>query len=221
MTIEATATQLSNVTAQLDFTTTDADPVAGFDIGININAAGVIGLGVLSGTQRLWLDAAGLWVPGDSVVYEVIDKNTLTVGLTDALLMADLDAPYTFGPVNPLVDTIRYTSLDDVKLRMGIDHAEDDAQLTEAIIAAEVAIDQVNNRSLPDTGINPEIPGVPAAISTWALDASIAIWKAADAPFGQGGGDAWLGSLDVQNITERILRRHPLALGYKVAWGVA
>ena len=105
--------------------------------------------------------------------------------------------------------------------KLRIDHAEDDAQLTEAIIAAEVAIDQVNNRSLPDTGINPEIPGVPAAISTWALDASIAIWKAADAPFGQGGGDAWLGSLDVQNITERILRRHPLALGYKVAWGVA
>lgn len=221
MTIEATATQLSNVTAQVDFTSTDADPVAGFDVSIDINTAGFIGLGILSGTQRLWIDAAALWVPGDSVQYRVTDLDTMTAGLTTVMVMADQTAPYTFGPVNPLADEIRYTSLEDVKLRMGIEHAESDAQLTEAIIAAEVAIDQVNQRAFPDTGINPEIPGVPNAIRTWALDASIAIWKAADAPFGQGGGDAWLGSLDVQNITERILRRHPLALGYKVAWGVA
>jgi len=221
MTIEATATQLSNVAAQVDFTTDGADPVAGFDISIDINTAGFFGLGILSGTQRTWIDAAALWAPGDSVQYKVTDLDTLTAGLTTVMLMADQSVPFTYGPVNPLADTIRYTSLDDVKLRMGIDHNEDDAQLTEAIIAAEVAIDQVNQRSLPDQGTNPEIPGVPMAIRTWALDASIAIWKAADAPFGQGGGDAWLGSLDVQNITERILRRHPLALGYKVAWGVA
>lgn len=221
MTIEATATQLSNVAAQVDFTTTDADPVAGFDVSIDINTAGFIGLGILSGTQRTWIDAAALWAPGDSVQYRVTDLDTLTAGLTAVQIMADQSVPYTYGPVNPLVDTIRYTTLEDVKARMGIEHTETDAQLTQAIIAAEVAIDQVNQRSFGDTGVNPEIPGVPQAIRTWALDASIAIWKAADAPFGQGGSDAWLGSLDVQNITERVLRRHPLALGYKVAWGIA
>lgn len=221
MTIDAKATQISNTVAQVDFTSTDGDPAAGFDIGIDINTAGVIGLGVLSGTQRLWVDAAALWVPGDSVQYEVIDKNTLTVGLTQVLLMADLEQPFTFGAVNPLADVIRYTSLDDVKQRMGITNAESDDLLTQSIISAEIAIDQVNQRSFPDTGTNPEIPGIPQPIADWALDASIAIWKAADAPFGQGGGDAWLGGLDVQNITERVLRRHPLALGYKAAWGLA
>jgi hypothetical protein len=127
---------------------------------------------------------------------------------------------YTFGPVDPLADSIRYTTLDAVKARLGITHAVDDAALTTAIIAAEIAIDQVNGRSFPDTGDNPEIDGIPVAIQEWALDASIAIWKAADAPFGQGGSDAWLGSLDIANITERVLRRHPLALGYKVSWGI-
>ena len=128
---------------------------------------------------------------------------------------------YTFGPVDPLVNTIRYTTLADVKARLGITHAESDDALTQAIIAAEIAIDQVNQRSFPDVGDNPEIPGIPVSIQSWAQDAAIAVWKAGDAPFGQGGSDAWLGSLDVQAITERVLRRHPMALGYKVLWGIA
>jgi len=128
---------------------------------------------------------------------------------------------YTYGPVDPLATTPRYTTLDAVKARLGITNTESDAALTTAIVAAETAIDQVNGRSFPDTGANPEIAGIPVAIQEWALDASIAIWKAADAPFGQGGSDAWLGSLDIANITERVLRRHPLALGYKVTWGIA
>ena len=134
--------------------------------------------------------------------------------------MWGLASPFTFGPIDPLADQIRYASLDDVKLRMGITHTDYDGQLGLAIVSAEVAIDQWNGRSFPDTGDNPEIAGVPAAIRTWAIDASIAVWKAADAPFGQGGGDAWLGSLDIAAITERVIRRHPLSLGYKVSWGV-
>ena len=157
---------------------------------------------------------------GQEVTYMVIDQLT-TAAIQATITVADFDAPFTFGPVDPLVSGIRYTTLDLVKQRLGITNTESDNTLTTAIISAEVAIDQWNGRSFPDTGSNPEIPGVPQAIAEWALDAAIAIWKAADAPFGQGGSEAWLGALDIQNITERVLRRHPLSLGYKVTWGVA
>lgn len=221
MTITAAATQNTTVQTQVDWDTDAPSPVLGFDLAVDINAGGPIGLGVASGTARLWIDQSGLWTVGDSLVYLVEDKDTLVSTLTPALIIADLDTPFTFGPVDPLASTPRYTTVEAVKARMGITHAEADLQLLSAVVAAEVAIDQWNGRAFPDTGDNPEIPGVPEAIRTWALDASIAVWKAADAPFGQGGGDAWLGSLDIAQITERIIRRHPLSLGYKVSWGVA
>jgi hypothetical protein len=128
---------------------------------------------------------------------------------------------YTFGPVDPLAAAFRYTTLADVKQRLGIDHLEYDDQLTTANQAAETAIDQTLGRSFPDTGDNPEVDGVPAAVQSWALDATIALWKAADAPFGQAGSDTWLGSIDIIGETERVMRRHPGAYGYKVSWGVA
>lgn len=127
----------------------------------------------------------------------------------------------TFGPVDPLAAPFRYTDLDAVKQRLGIDHTEYDAALTVANNFAETAIDQTLGRSFPDTGDDPEIDGVPAAITQWALDSTIALWKAADAPFGQAGSDTWLGSIDVIGETERVMRRHPGAYGYKVSWGVA
>jgi hypothetical protein len=155
---------------------------------------------------------------GQEVTYMVTGSSSL---LLDTIVVLEADeGPETFGPIDPLVDRIRYTSLELVKARLGITHTEADVQLTSAIISAEVAIDYWNGRSFPDTGTNPEIAGVPEGIRTWATDASIAVWKAADAPFGQGGGDAWLGALDIQQITERVIRRHPLSLGYKVSWGV-
>ncbi len=162
-----------------------------------------------------------LAVIGDQLTFRVTDSATITeLATTGIVTLRDLDSPFTFGPVDPLVSVTRYTSLDEVKARLGITHTDFDAAMTTAIIAAEIAIDQWNDRSFPDTGINPEVPGVPLAITEWALDAAIAIWKAADAPFGQGGSEAWLGAIDVSNITERVLRRHPLSLGFKRAWGV-
>ena len=220
MTITLQALQTGQQQVSLVWTTSDPDPVAGFDIELDIDAAGPIGLGVASGTARLWVDQSGLWTVGQSLEYTVTDKDT-TEAATSTLVVAELGVPYTFGLVDPLAASIRYTTLDDVKARLGIKNTESDTQLTTAIIAAEIAIDQWNGRSFPDTGSNPEISGVPVSIAEWSLDASIAIWKAADAPFGQGGSDAWLGSIDVQNITERVLRRHPLSLGYKVSFGVA
>lgn len=221
MTIEVTAVQLAIGAIEVEWTTTDPDPVAGWDVERDVDSSGFDRIAhIVGGEYRRYLDVRPP-DPGQFVAYRIVDLDTATEGDSTAFEVVDTDADYTFGAVDPLVDTIRYTTLEAVKARMGIEHTEADTALTSAIISAEVAIDQINGRSLPDSGINPEIPGVPEAIRTWALDASIAIWKAADAPFGQGGGDAWLGSLDVQNITERVLRRHPLALGYKVTWGVA
>lgn len=221
MSIAVLAVQLTTIDAiEVTWTTTDPDPVAGWHVERDVDSSGFDPAGViLDPAFRRWLDINPPDV-GSVVAYRIIDQDTLTAGDSDSIVIADTEADYTFGPVDPLVSTIRYTTLDAVKARMGVKNSESDTELTAAIIAAEVAIDQVNGRSLPDTGVNPEIPGIPEAIRTWALDASIAVWKAADAPFGQGGGDAWLGALDVAAITERVLRRHPLALGYKVSWGV-
>ena len=136
-------------------------------------------------------------------------------------VLADLDTPPTFGPVDPLQDQPRYTTLEAVKQRLAIDHAQYDDALTQAIVAAETAIDQQLGRSFGDTGDNPEVPGVPQAIRYWALDASIAVWKLADAPFDTLGSDPFLGTLDVRGEVEQVMRRHPLAIGYKVSWGIA
>jgi len=126
----------------------------------------------------------------------------------------------TYGPVNPLETEPRYTSLVEVKKALGITDTSFDADLTTAIVAAEVAIDTRNNRSFPDTGDDPAVEGIPEAIRVWALDVSIAVFKARDTTYGQGGSDEWLGIIDIQDEVGKALRRNPLALGWKGAdWG--
>ena len=218
MTIALTATQLTTDAVQLIWTT-DLAATTSWTVRRNIDGGGFTSVATLQeGTDRQYGDEAP--VLGASVVYRVVESPSTDQADAPAIIIRDLEVPFTFGLVDPLASTARYTTVDIVKARLGITHTEVDDQLLSAVVGAEVAIDQWNGRSFPDTGANPEIPGVPEAIRTWALDASIAIWKAADAPFGQGGGDAWLGALDIQTITERVLRRHPLSLGYKVSWGV-
>lgn len=219
MTIALTATQLTTDAVQLIWTT-DLAGTTSWNVRRNIDGGGFTSVANLQeGTARQYVDEAP--VLGASVVYRVVESPSTDQADAPAIIIRDLEVPFTFGLVDPLASTARYTTVDIVKARLGITHTEVDDQLLSAVVGAEVAIDQWNGRSFPDTGANPEIPGVPEAIRTWALDASIAIWKAADAPFGQGGSEAWLGALDIQNITERVLRRHPLSLGYKVTWGVA
>lgn len=220
MAIEVTTTQLSNTAVECLWSTTDGDSVGGWQVRRADDAGPLTLIGqVFNPAGRSYID---LTPPAAGVVaeYHITDVDTTFFGV-GTITLADLDVPYTFGTVDPLVDVPRYTTLDDVKQRLGITNAESDDLITQSIVGAEVAMDQINGRSFPDTGTNPEIPGIPSAISAWATDASIAVWKATDAPFGQGGGDAWLGSLDIQGITERVLRRHPLALGYQVSWGVS
>lgn len=219
--------QASASTALLDWATTDPPP-GSWEIERQItNVSGLwVAVAVVEKAFRefadttLAVDGVNL---GDVVTYRLVDPAGPTVIVTASpFTMADLDAPPTYGPVDPLADTIRYTTLDDVKSALGITDTVFDDELTQAIIAAETAVDQINARSFPDTGINPAIPGIPEAIRVWALDASIAVWKLrSTSPSFAGGSDDWIGTIDVREQTRRALRRNPLALGYRILWGVA
>lgn len=128
----------------------------------------------------------------------------------------------TFGAVDPLATVPRYTTLALVKDRLQIPTADTgrDPAITQAIVAAEVQIDQSLGRSFPDTGTDPEIDGIPAPIVELATVSSVAVWKAADAPLGSIGSDDWLGSISIGEIVSNELDRNPLARGYRVSWGV-
>ena len=168
MTLTVSASQISNATYQVTWGTDDPDPVAGFEIAIDIDGAGYVELATLSGTARTYLDVSGLWTPGQSIQYRVTDLDTATAAATPLVTANDLTEPWTYGPVDPLADTIRYTSLDAVKRALGIpatDVTKDD-DLTEAAIAAEVATDVELGRSFPDAGVNPQIQGIPIPMTT-------------------------------------------------------
>ncbi len=222
MTIAATATQQSNVAVLVSWTSTDADPAAGFEITRTVNAGAPKILGTLAGDSTVFLDdvTADALVVGDVLEYTVEDLDTTTDG-TATVTVADLTVPFTFAPVDPLADTIRYTTLAAVKKALNITEVTDDIELSRAIIAAEIEIDQVNAQAFPSTGVNPKTPGIPEPIRVWALDAAIAVYKLRDLTVGIGGSDDWLGAIDVGEAARRSLRRNPLALGYAVGFGVA
>jgi hypothetical protein len=226
MTTTLDARQASNSTALLTWDTTDTPPLT-WEIERQVLPTSAVWATIagLAADYRTFgdstLEAAA--VVGDTVTYRLVDPSGPTVLVTaDPFTYADRDVPPTYGPVDPLVNTIRYTTLADVKKALGITDAAFDTELTQAIISAEVAIDQMNGRSFADTGINPAIPGIPEAIRVWALDASVAVWKLRDTPTGfTAGSDDWLGQIDATEAARRSLRRNPLALGYKVSWGLS
>lgn len=129
----------------------------------------------------------------------------------------------TYGEVDPLADTIRYADIDVVKRRIGLDPNDTtwDTELTQAIISAEIAIDQYLGRSFPDTGDFPVIAGIPIPITQAAENTAIAVLKQTDAPFGQTGSDGLFGDLDVGDLVRAELYRSPLLAGYRHKWGVA
>jgi len=132
-----------------------------------------------------------------------------------------------YGPLLPLAAGIQYTTLDAVKQVLMISDTASDPDLTQAIIAAETAIDQINGRSFPDDSTTEpvhgdEIDGIPDSIKIWALDASIAVFKLRDTTAGfQAGSDDWIGTIDVSEQVRRALRRNPMALGFRITWGLA
>ena len=129
----------------------------------------------------------------------------------------------TYGPVDWNVSTIRYTSLADVKQRLGLgSDASWDAQITEAIVAAEVAIDAHLGRSFPDIDPDPVILAVPEGVKQVALAASVGVYQAGSAPFGTTGSDVFaLGAVNVPEVIRTEVQRNPLLTGLAVSWGVA
>lgn len=218
--------QASASTAVIEWTTTDT--FASWEIERQItNVSSLwVTIAVVEANFREFADttlAADGVVLGDTVTYRLVDPAGPSVIVTASpFTMVDLSAPFTYGPVDPLADTIRYTTLADVKLAAGITDDVLDVELTQAIIAGEVAIDMVNGRSFPDTGINPEIAGIPQGVRVWALDVAIEVWKLRDTVAGfTAGADDWIGTIDVLETARRAIRRNPLSLGWRIAWGLA
>ena len=159
-------------------------------------------------------------VAGDTIQYWLFDPSAEEL-LQTSLVVLDLELDPTFGPVDPLVDFIRYTTLDKVKDRLGIDPADTtfDADLTDVIIAAEVAIDQHLGRSFPDTGGNPAIQGIPSAARQVATQASVRVWKEADRAGVVAGSDDWFGEIDIAGSVYQVLMANPVLAGLHISWG--
>jgi len=131
-----------------------------------------------------------------------------------------------YGPILPLEPDARYTSVDQVKKALNINDTSLDTDILDTIIAAELAIDRLTGRSLPDLPLvepihGNEIDGITQTRREWALSSAIGVLKLRDTVYGQGGSDEWLGAIDVTDQVRRALRRNPLALGEQVSWGAA
>ena len=158
--------------------------------------------------------------PGTIIEYIIFDQQTASF-ISAEILVRNPDIPFTYGSVDPLVDVIRYGSLDSVKQRLGFNDAKWDVALTQAMIAGEVAIDIGLGRSFPDSGGNPQVIGVPEQIKQASENIAVKIFKMLDAPFGTAGSEGFLGELDLTEIVRREIMFNPLLGGYQVAWGVA
>jgi len=113
-----------------------------------------------------------------------------------------------------------------VKKALNINDTSLDTDILDTIIAAELAIDRLTGRSLPDLPLvepihGNEIDGITQTRREWALSSAIGVLKLRDTVYGQGGSDEWLGAIDVTDQVRRALRRNPLALGEQVSWGAA
>ncbi len=125
----------------------------------------------------------------------------------------------TYGPVDPLATTPRYTSLELVKTQLGITDLTWDVQITTAIVALEVMMDIYMNRSFPDTGTDPEIDGIPEQVKQAALLGSLEVFKLGDAPGGVAGSDdgGFVGSWEFggNQTTQAFNSVKPLLRGFR------
>ncbi len=131
-----------------------------------------------------------------------------------------------YKPPDPNETEPRYTTIERVKERLAIPASDTsrDADIKQAIVAAEYSLDAYLGRGFPDLD-DPDDPAVitvvPAAIETAALSLAIAVWKEADAPAGTAGSDAFFGPVSVSDTTRRVLERSPQLVSFRVSWGLA
>ena len=138
-----------------------------------------------------------------------------------------MSLPIDYGPVDPLAEDPRYTSLEKVRERLGIGDTDTsfDDRLTEAIVAGEYAIDVHLGRSFPDgEGVEDEslpgpVQGIPIAVIVAATQTAVAVYKEADAPTGSAGSEEFLGALEVAEVARRIVTRSIVLKGFQVGAG--
>jgi hypothetical protein len=116
-------------------------------------------------------------------------------------------------PVNNT--TIRYASLDTIKLRLGITTNQWDAAITEATVSAENAIDLYLGAAIDIS----ETPA-PVQITQAAENIAIAVFKTTDTPFGVAGSGEYLGEFNLEDEVQREFRSR-LLRGFKVSWGLS
>ena len=221
MTLTISVEQLSNQSSEIVWTTDDPDPALGFEVAVDIDGAGFIGLATISGTGRRFVDLSNLWSPGQTTAYRVTDQDTATTVSSPTVIVNDLELPWTYGPMLVEATAPRYTTLDAVKQAIGIpltDATKDD-EVLEAVLSSESTIDRELGRSFPDSGTNPQIQYVPAAISSLAKQTAVAIYTSDRSPAGHAGSDDWLGSMSVADVVSRSVRRSPLLRGFQVSFG--
>ena len=160
-------------------------------------------------------------IPGlgdDEEVEWTLTGLTSTTAATVSLIANP--SPYTYGEPDALVSTIRYADIEKVKRRIGVEDTTWDAEITQACISAETAMDLWWGRSFPDDGINPRWPGIPVQVSQAAENIAVAVLKQTDAPFGIAGSDSMMGELDIDDTVRRELHRSPLLRSFKVSQGM-
>lgn len=129
-------------------------------------------------------------------------------------------------PPDPNEESLRYTSLEAIKERLGIPATDTtrDADITIAGVSGEYAIDVFCGRGFPDVqdAEPPEsITVVPRGVVNVALSMAIAIWKQADAPTGTAGSDAFFGTIAPGEDARALLGMSPELISFRVSWGVA
>lgn len=221
MTITARAIQLTDVSATISWLTTEVDPPLGFSVFREINAGGELLLGSVTGSSRAFLDPEGSTLAeGDLVAYRVEDLSS-TLDDTAQIVWEDLTTPPTFGPVDPLATTARYTTVLLVKarLRIPIANADFDDRILQAIISGEYGLDAMLGRSFPDPAPDGQIQGIPIAVREAATSIATSVYKMGDAPTGVAGSDSFIGAFDVAEAVRSEINRNPVLMGFKVGEG--
>jgi len=224
MTVTATrATQRSRSTVELAWLEDDP-PVAGYQIDRIVNNSIWIPFGTINGELASFIDSSleALTI-GDVLGYRIQDLDTLATTEFPEVTVNDPDVPFTYAPPDPEASTPRYTDLETVKRRLRIDAANTtfDDDLTEAIVACEISIEYELGQSFPSAGTNPQYGTVPYSIRSLATNAAIAVYKAADTPFGVAGSDDYFGALSVADVAAQTIRRSPLLRGLQRSFGVS
>ena len=215
------ASQLSNTLIQLIWSTDDTLPLAPWEISRDVDGAGLAARATLAAPETLTFFDTITLVVGETYQYEVTDPTSAEVGLSNLITVQDLEEPFTHGTVDYLATVARYTTVDAVKQRLAIvDDVTRDDQILSCIIASELALDVFMHRSFPDTGDNPQIPGIPDGITQAALQTAIATWKEADAPTGSSGSDSFMGALSVSETTRTMIQQSAILIGFRTGFGV-